>query len=197
VGSAFILLICALLHYRSLNLGWGISTMLGGVPRTAFAFFSGVMLYQIFGSLNGVKVKINPWIILVATMILFLLPSQRDMYTRVVSGPILSIIAISCLIFGVLSKVDNPKTQQIFVWLGRISYGIYAIHWPLYHVIVVILNRTPWALGISNAPLALACMVAAVVILVAHLLTAIIDEPLRRWLIAGRSTSPNGLGGVP
>jgi peptidoglycan/LPS O-acetylase OafA/YrhL len=129
-------------------------------------------------------------------MVLFLLPSQRDMYTRVMLSPILSILAIFCLIFGMLSRVDNSKTRQVFVWLGRISYGIYAIHWPLYHVIVVILNRTPWALGISKAPLALACIVAALVILVAHLLTAIIDEPLRRWLIAGRSTSPTGLSGV-
>jgi peptidoglycan/LPS O-acetylase OafA/YrhL len=129
-------------------------------------------------------------------MILFSLPSQRDMYTRVMLWPILSGVAISCLIFGMISKVDNAKTRQVFVWLGRISYGIYAIHWPLYHIIVVILNRMPWALGISKAPLALACVVAALVILVAHLLTAIIDEPLRRWLIAGRSTSPTGLGGI-
>ena len=64
VGSAFIMLVCAFLHYRSLNLGWGISTMLGGFPRTAFAFFSGVMLYQIFVALKDVKVAINPWIIL-------------------------------------------------------------------------------------------------------------------------------------
>ena len=196
VGSAFIMLVCAFLHYRSLNLGWGISTMLGGFPRTAFAFFSGVMLYQIFVGLKGVKITINPWIILGTTMVLFLLPSQRDMYARVMLSPILSILAIFCLIFGMLSRVDNSKTRQVFVWLGRISYGIYAIHWPLYHVIVVILNRTPWALGISKAPLALACMVAALVILVAHLLTAIIDEPLRRWLIAGRSTSPTGLSGA-
>jgi peptidoglycan/LPS O-acetylase OafA/YrhL len=193
VGFAFIMLVCALLHYRTLNLGWGMSTMPGGFPRTAFAFFSGVMLYQLFVCLKDIKVAVHPWIILGVTMMLFALPSARNMHMRVILWPILCGVGISCLIFGTLSNDHNSKTRRVFVWLGRISYGIYAIHWPLYHIIVVILNRTPWALVIRDAPLVLACVVATLVILVAHLLTSIIDEPLRRWLIAGRSTSPTGL----
>ena len=167
--------------------------MLGGFPRTAFAFFSGVMLYQLYFRFKNVKIAAHPCIILCVTMILFALPSEKYIHMRVILWPILCSVVIYCLIFGMLSNVDNSKTRQVFVWLGRISYGIYAIHWPLYHIIVVLLNRTPWALGIREAPLALACVVAALVVLVAHLLTAIIDEPLRRWLSAERSTSPTGL----
>jgi peptidoglycan/LPS O-acetylase OafA/YrhL len=167
--------------------------MPGGFPRTAFAFFSGVMLYQLLVGLKGAKVAVHPWIILGATMMLFALPSARDLHTRVILWPILCGVGISCLIFGALSNADNSKPRRVFVWLGRISYGIYAIHWPLYHMIVVIVDRTPWALVIRDAPLVLACVVAALVVLVAHLLTAIIDEPLRRWLIVGSSTSPTGL----
>jgi peptidoglycan/LPS O-acetylase OafA/YrhL len=182
VGSAFILLACAYLHYRTLNLGWGMSTMLGGFPRTAFAFFSGVMMYQLFVGLKELRVVVNPWMILVVTMMLFALPSTTNIYTRFVFGPILYFVVMPCLVFMALSNNDDLKTRRLFVWLGRISYGVYAIHWPIYHIIVVILYNTSWAREIKDAPLVLACIVAALVILVAHMLTSVIDEPLRRWL---------------
>jgi peptidoglycan/LPS O-acetylase OafA/YrhL len=185
VGCAFIMLVCALLYYRTLNVGWGMSTMPAGLPRTAFAFFSGVMMYQLFVGLKDEKVAVQPWIILSLTIILFALPPAPNIYIRVISGPILCFVVMPCLIFAALSNDDNSKTRRVFVWLGRISYGIYAIHWPIYHIIVVILNRTPWAREIKDAPLVLACVVAAFVILVGHLLTSVIDEPLRRWLNTG------------
>jgi peptidoglycan/LPS O-acetylase OafA/YrhL len=183
--AAFIMLIFCLLRYKSLNLGVGISTMLGGFPRTAFAFFSGVMMYQLFVGLKGRKVVIHPCIVLAATLIVFVLPPAANQTTRFILGSVLFIVLLPCLIFVALWNDDNSKMYRVFVWLGRISYGIYAIHWPIYHMIAVILNRTAWAGEIKDAPLVLACVVAALVILLAHLLTSVIDEPIRRWLSSG------------
>jgi peptidoglycan/LPS O-acetylase OafA/YrhL len=114
----------------------------------------------------------------------FSLPPAPNVYTKVIIGPIL-VLLLPYLIFSGLANDDNSKLRPVFVWLGRISYGIYAIHWPVYHLIVVFLNRTAWADDIRDAPLILACGVAVVVIPTAHLLTSVIDEPIRRWLSSG------------
>jgi peptidoglycan/LPS O-acetylase OafA/YrhL len=70
----------------------------------------------------------------------------------------------------------------LFVWLGRISYGVYAIHLPIYQLVAYLLTTAPWGRQIRNAPLLLATLSGVMVIVLAHLLTAYFDEPLRRKL---------------
>jgi peptidoglycan/LPS O-acetylase OafA/YrhL len=204
---AFIMLIFALLWYKHLNLGVDTSTILGGFPRTAFAFFGGVLLYQIFIDLRHVNVVgitmysvyiglrhvkflKNSWLMLSLTTMVFCLPPAPNLYTKVITGPFL-VLLLPYLILSGLANDDNSELRPVFVWLGRVSYGIYAIHWPVYHLIVVFLNRTAWADEIRNAPLILACGAAAVVIAAAHLLTSVIDEPIRRWLSSSRNRAPS------
>jgi peptidoglycan/LPS O-acetylase OafA/YrhL len=193
VGFSFIMLAYALFHYRTLNVGVSIDSIAGGLPRTVFAFFTGVMMYQVFVNYKNITLSIHPFIILSMTIALFGLPAGSILH---IPGSILFgllILLIVSLIFAALSNDDDLNMHRVFLWLGRMSYGIYAIHWPIYHLTVVILNRTVWGRKITDAPLVLACLIAAVVILVAHLLTSIIDEPLRRWLSGGgkRELSPS------
>lgn len=87
--------------------------------------------------------------------------------------------------------MDNrAENHAFFVWLGRISYGVYAVHFPVYRIVVFILAATSLTSEIEKAPLLLACLLAAVVIVVAHLLTVFFDEPVRRWFNSVSAVGP-------
>src|SRR5579883_3456101 len=147
------LLVLALLHYRSANIGWSRDNFLGGFPRTALAFFFGVALYRGCARMR-LGVALPPWLL---------------------------------LLFG-LADADAIGHRRLFVQLGRISFAIYAIHWPVYHLVAALAAHSPWARQMRGAPLAMAGLASAAVLAGAYLLTAFIDEPVRRRL--GRRLFP-------
>jgi peptidoglycan/LPS O-acetylase OafA/YrhL len=189
VGGSFILLIATFLHYRTFNVGWGTETIFAGVPRTAFAFFFGVVMYKTFTSMRGMRIVLHPSMILGLTAVMFILPISQ-LSSRIVSGTTLCIALIPILIFLGLSVDNRAENHAFFVWLGRISYGVYAVHFPVYRIVVFILAATSLTSEIEKAPLLLACLLAAVVIVVAHLLTVFFDEPVRRWFNSVSAVGP-------
>jgi peptidoglycan/LPS O-acetylase OafA/YrhL len=82
---------------------------------------------------------------------------------------------------------EAQMPHRVFRYLGRVSYGIYAIHWPVYHLLALMLAGFAATRSIADAPLVLAGMAVIVVLPLAHVLTIWVDEPVRRWL-AARST---------
>jgi peptidoglycan/LPS O-acetylase OafA/YrhL len=188
VGS-FIAFIAAFLHYRTFNVGWGTQNMLAGFPRTAFGFFFGVVMYKTFTSMRRIRVVLHPPLILALTAIVFILPITQ-LSGRLVTGTTLCIVLIPVLIYLGLSADVRAERHGLYIWLGRISYGVYALHFPIYRIAFFTFAGTSLASGMKKAPLLLACLLAAVVIVMAHLLTVFFDEPLRRWLNRRSSVGP-------
>jgi hypothetical protein len=83
-----------------------------------------------------------------------------------------------------LSANDAVERRGIFIWLGRISYGVYAIHFPIYRLVIFALAGSSLEHYIQEAPLLLACVLGMMVIAAAHLITSVVDEPLRRWWLS-------------
>lgn len=181
VGFSFIALVGVLSHYRTLNVGYSLDTLLAGFPRTAFWFFFGVVMYQIFISPRSLRIVPDPRTILAITAIMFIIPTSQ-LAIRFASGAVICTVLIPALVFFGLSVDDQAERKSVFVWLGKISYGVYAIHFPMYQLVIFILAGTSLAGAVKQAPMLTACLLGCFVILIAHLLTAFFDEPLRRWL---------------
>jgi peptidoglycan/LPS O-acetylase OafA/YrhL len=175
-------------HYDTANVGYGIDNFFGGLPRTALAFFTGVILYRTYVTLGFPLPQINPWVLLAITGAMLTLPIGG--WVRLLTFMVL-IPAVTCLGLTINKGV---WFRSIFDNLGRMSYGIYAIHWRIYHLVVMLLKHVPWLRGIEDAHVLLAGVVAALVIFLAQLLTLFVDEPVRRWLSVHHSLARTSVG---
>jgi len=162
----------SLLFFRSANLGWGTDTFIAGFSRTAFAFFGGVVLYRLYLRMR-LAGSVRPWGLLIGAAIAFALPLWG------LVGLLFFSVFIPALIFLGLMSEDHVK-GRIFENLGRLSYGIYVLHWPIYQLLVIVLSRS--ALSEDGGPTSVAVIASIVTIFLAYVLTKFIDEPARRWL---------------
>lgn len=183
VGLSLVGLVYAVMHYRSLNVGSTAATMLAGLVRTSFAFFLGVLLYKAFNLRNKLRMVLHPSILLALTLAILALPTSH--------GTTACVVLIPVLIWLGLSANEAVEQRGFFIWLGRISYGVYAIHFPIYRIVIFALAGTSLAHTLQDAPLLLACVVGVSVIAIAHLITSLVDEPLRRWLTSVHLTRPD------
>jgi peptidoglycan/LPS O-acetylase OafA/YrhL len=133
------------------------------------------MLYHAYERIR-VEVAVHPWLLLAATAAIFASPFGGA------AGLAVAVLLIPPLLFMGLSDEAGSAHRRVFVHLGRISFAIYAIHWPVYHLLAALVAHTRWAAAMRGAPLVMACLSGAAVLAIAHLLTSFVDEPVRRWL---------------
>ncbi|CAM9445776.1 unnamed protein product [Phaeothamnion confervicola] len=100
-------------------------------------------------------------------------------------------IASGALILGLQS--DGPVRRLLslrpFVGLGKISYGVYLFHWPIY----VLIDRQQW-----DVPIGVSLLIKLAITLAVALLSFwIVERPVRRttWLVP-RRTLALGLAGT-
>jgi peptidoglycan/LPS O-acetylase OafA/YrhL len=183
IAVSFVVLAGLLLHYRTMNIGWTIDTFLGGFPRTAFAFFSGVLIYRLIAGRKTMPTLGNPTILLVITAAMFAIPvSNISSHLSQVAGLVIWLVLTPGLIIAGLSIDSSAEQQRVFIWLGKISYGVYAIHLPIYLIVRYVLVTTRYGQPIVASPILLACVTGITVIVLADRLTSYVDEPLRRSL---------------
>jgi peptidoglycan/LPS O-acetylase OafA/YrhL len=184
IGTSFALLVGALLYYGKSNIGWTFNTLAGGFPRTAFAFFSGVLIYRLFAARRRLGAAASPTTILAITAIMFALPVSQ-LSVRLLSLAIglgTWFVMIPSLVVAGLSVDSIAEQVPVFAWLGRISYGVYAIHLPVFLGLHYALAQSAWTRAINDDPVLLACLSGSVVLAMAHALTSRVDEPVRRAL---------------
>jgi len=155
-----------------------------GVARVVFSFFMGVLLYRL--RLRG-KFSFLPRISgfwLAGALLLSFLPGE--VYTPWFYDP-LCIFLIYPLMIAIGSE-DHLPVQAVpaCLWLGRISYPLYVLHYPLivrngYHIFHL---RHGAGLVAATSIAALAC------ILVAWAALVLFDEPVRDRLKRGWRLKP-------
>jgi peptidoglycan/LPS O-acetylase OafA/YrhL len=154
--------------------GFSILNFAGGLPRSAFSFSIGVLIFCLWerGALR--RVRINPIIPCCCVVALCLLPYSNASF-------LLSVfIAVP---FTVAASVQNPVAagiSKLFILLGEISYPVYAIHVPIYQLSQVAWDRA-LGLPLTNAmPWPALLVVAAAVICIAFMFARWWDGPIRR-----------------
>jgi peptidoglycan/LPS O-acetylase OafA/YrhL len=152
-----------------INGGWTASSWLVGYLRAAFSFSLGVIIYRQAGRVPSV----SGWWPIAGILILFGIPGA-------VHAPFISALAIAALFPLAVLVGSSPHiggaSAQLFEWLGRISYALYAVHIPVLHLSSRILGE-----GTSSR---MAGLLAAIV--TAHVLATFLDPPVRRWLASLR-----------
>jgi peptidoglycan/LPS O-acetylase OafA/YrhL len=158
-------------------LGWSIGTLLGGLPRVLYQFFAGVLVFKLHRT--GIVPKIRMPIAVIAAVLIALFvfdfPNADLKYYMIAS-----VVCMPGILAIAAQSIPEEKTARICAWLGRISYGVYVLHEPMFGAAVIFMTAF---FGLSPTaglgwPSFLAML--AVVITAAHVMTTCFDEPLRQ-----------------
>jgi peptidoglycan/LPS O-acetylase OafA/YrhL len=163
--------------------------ILGGIPRTAFGFFGGALLYRglTAAAARGWRVPAIPAPFVTTAVLLVALlavPSRfnpaSSLFTIMVAFPLLVALAAA----PGLARGHGARVCKL---AGDLSYPIYVLHYPIYVLIgglgmgmAKIPATTPW-IGAGSA---------LVIVGAAYLALKLYDEPLRRRLMNGVNRRP-------
>jgi len=145
-------------------------TFWAGLPRIAFSFFIGVLI----GRVKQAPPRASRWAwVPVAIFLALLIVPWQDADLR---DTVIMMLTLPPLVWWALSL--EPRSTRFCSWLGVISYPVYAVHYPLYRLLGLVLALTgttaellaPWS-GV---------LFIAVVIALCSLLDRWFDAPLRR-----------------
>jgi len=158
VATSAAALVALQLTHGGLDLGWGWTNLWGGVPRTSFSFFLGVLIFR----LDIPRPKTPPLLALASVPLLFLAP------------PILAVLAGYPLLLIAATHANAPAAPTLTA-AGALSYPLYVIHLPALYWIrwMLPLDWPQWASVTASLALTLLC---------AFLALKLWDEPVRRWL---------------
>lgn len=124
VAIAFVVLSIAGVHYGTLDLGWQPDKVWPGVFRAGFPFFFGVALYRLRQRFRAPRIPALP---LPIALVLSFLPSF--------GGPAYELACVLLLYptliwFGAESRM-GPRSRQLGLLLGYISYPVYLLQVPI------------------------------------------------------------------
>lgn len=144
------------------NLGSNWPTAIAILPRTGFSFIVGILLYRLFQRRGKERPpSVMSWTLPLLFAGLTFLPDDMPLVDIVVVFAVIPALVYA----GATYPVAFPR---VAVWLGLVSYPVYASHAPLLHV----------ASGMPIVP------VMAGIIALSYALARYYDEPLRKWLMA-------------
>lgn len=170
--------LAALLHqagqWGTLDLGWGMSTALGGSARFWFSFSMGVLIFRHF--LKHLQTTRLPFYLSILCFAFVALPKgavELSLFWVVVVFPLAFVAGGAYQIRGAAAVVCGH--------LGRLSYGIYILHAPIVlfqtGVAKVLLGEN-W----ENHQVLIGLSIILTVLVASWIGTYHFDEPLRRYL---------------
>jgi len=175
--SLILLLAAYAIHRGSLDMGAQWHTLPGGIPRTLFSFFLGVLL-QRWHHAHPPKLQIPSWAMIAALAVLLAAPFSG------IAGQVYELICVlllfPALIFWGAEARESHK--GVGAALGDTSYALYVIHYPL----VVLAGRLLAQSGTGFGPLLELPFLAGLAAL-GYGLHHFFDEPLRGWLTRHRA----------
>jgi peptidoglycan/LPS O-acetylase OafA/YrhL len=150
-------------------------TFIGGIPRTGFSFFAGVLIFRAFAAEKLPKIPISVPV-LATILVLFLTIDwafigalQVDIFCVAVLFPLVVIAACQ-------QKLSRWQLKCA-VTLGAISYPIYATHEPILIMLQHVFWHTPADVGSANLAVSI-----LFIVLINWLFLRFYDKPLRSYL---------------
>lgn len=167
----------------SLNAGftWDAEQIYTGMARVGYSFFAGLLLYR-FGKLLKVKGAFTLCSAIIVTIICvdnvggYEHPFYDGLYNLVCTLALFPLVVT----IGAGSTVSGRWAAPLCRFLGRISYPLYLVHYPLVYLFF------SWIYGhrdMGTAPVAVtAASVFILSVALAWAATILYDEPVRKWL---------------
>lgn len=147
----------------------------GGVPRTAFPFFFGVLLYR--WHLQGLLPRFNvSWLALGAVLVATLMPSMSMRGNVAYELACVSVVYPAIIVLGLSSEPAPGWSRKLAHWSGVISYPAYILHYPLFYWLDPVGRKWPSAMTLT--------VVVAIITAISYIALRYVDEPIRRWATA-------------
>lgn len=175
---------CNLSGGYSLGVGWSLGewNFLGGMLRLGFGFSAGLMMARLYRPRH---IPGAFWICTGLIVLLLSVPFVGDFdggtgwMNGVYDAACVVLVFPLLLYIGASGRPENRGLERGYDFLGRLSYPLYIVHYPLMYLFYAWVWGETLAFG-DAWPVALA--VVGVSILVAWLCLKFYDEPLRRRL---------------
>ena len=183
IAGAFLLLMFMGHRYGSLNVGWSGESALGGLARVMFGFFFGVLLHRTEGRWRPAMPQL-PFaligLVLLATVNAPIPLHGQSLFSTLYDLGVVALVMPMLVMLGVAAR----GAGRFALFLGVLSFPIYAIHVPLVD-------------GMRLAGLDTGTRLAGVVVvaIAAWALGRYVDEPLNVWRRAARKRSSKARAG--
>ncbi len=180
-----------LAFHGGIDVGGRPATILGGIPRTAFGFFGGALLYRVLAlaALRGWRPPTlkAPFVTTAVLLVAILATPSRFAW-----NPWFNLFAVGVAfpLLVALAAAPGPAKghgAKLCKLAGDLSYPVYVLHYPIYVLIgglglglAKIPAHAPW-IGAASA---------AIIIAAAWVALKLYDEPLRRRLMSGLKPRP-------
>ncbi len=169
--------------YGNMGVGWTLDSInfLGGMLRMLFPFSMGLLLSRNF---KPFKVKGSFWLASSILIIIFAIPyipsDGNICYNGILEAVCVTLIFPILVRLGASGSTADHKSTAICNFLGRISYPLYMIHYPIMYLFYawLIENKAPAFAETWQAALG----VYVTCIILAYLCMKLYDEPIRRYL---------------
>jgi peptidoglycan/LPS O-acetylase OafA/YrhL len=142
------------------------------MPRVGFSFFAGVLLYRA----PRPAMAVPAWAVM--AFLLALLWIAPGGWVEPVYQLAVVIVAFPLLVWTA-ACLAAPAGRKVYLFLGAVSYGAYALHKPVENLLAGIAAVMHWTIPTPWSGVAFLALLAGAV----WALEAVYDKPARRWLL--------------
>ena len=165
----------AALSYGSLDVGWGRANGWGGPPRVMFGFFLGVLMFRLHA--RGWSAPRVPYPLIALALAACMFRWFPHLGGFALRDIVKTLLVLPSLVALAVRTTPSPRSMGLVLWLGAISYPIYAIHTPLLRALDTLLGQAfdtppPWAWWLG----------LAATVGLSSLFERAYDRPIRSWL---------------
>jgi len=175
VAMAGAVLVFVSLRAGGLDVGWARDSFWGGPPRVIYGFGMGLLIWR--WRAGGRKLPAVPYLAIVAALILCLVRPFPEAGLYAVTDPVLVLLVMPLLVALAVASPAPRRGAGLVMWLGALSYPLYAIHAPTLRAFELVLDR----LSDQQAAVGWALSLPAV-ILFTTLFARFCEAPVRAWL---------------
>ena len=170
--------------------GWSSepTSLLGGALRMLYAYPMGLLMARMFHKRNPKPLRGHVFLLSSLTLIVILgMPSLSDIFGDKDANTIYQLVCLLSLFpaiiwFAARGTVSGWR-QRTVSFLGRLSYPLYAVHYPFIYLYITWVGLDRDAYQGYTHPWLLAFVTIAASLLLATLCLLLYDEPLRKRLM--------------
>ena len=171
------------LFFGSLDVGWSRTNLWGAVPRVLYSFGVGLLIFR--AHTRGFSAPKVPYAVIVIALIACMFRAFPTLGAFAIRDLVVVLFILPALVTLAIASPLSARAERWAIWLGALSYPLYAIHVPLLRGFNVIVDNLP-----DNGQTPAWWMSLALTLGLAVAFERCYDAPIRRWISSRRRLSP-------